>query len=116
MTEAPDEIRLSADKARLTLVYGDADHALSAEYLRVETPSAEARGHAPSQARTVYGKSDVRIAGLEPVGRYAIKIVFDDGHDSGLYSWSLLRDLIDERDARWTAYLDRLKAEGLSRG
>ena len=79
------------------------------------TRSAEARGHAPSQARTVHGKRGVRILAVEGVGNYALRLVFDDGHDSGIYAWSFLRELIDDRDARWQAYLDELAAKGLTR-
>ena len=91
----PSELRLSADKRLLTVSFEDGAHyALGAEYLRVQTPSAEARGHGGAvKPPPVTGKQDVRIARLEPVGNYAVRIVFDDGHDSGLYSWDFLAAL-----------------------
>ena len=115
MQDAPSEVRLSKDRSTLTLVFGTSEHALDAEYLRVLTRSAEARGHSPAQAKTVYGKRNVRITGVEPIGNYALKLVFDDGHDSGIYAWSYLRELIDDRETLWQAYLDELKAKSLGR-
>jgi len=102
----PREIRLSSDKRTLTVTFdGGERFALPAEYLRVESPSAEVQGHHPSQKQTVTGKQDVTIVAVEPVGNYAVRLIFDDGHDSGLYSfdylWELGRDLPD----RWQAYL-----------
>ena len=115
-TEWPDEIRLSPDKSCLTLVFSrDETRVLEAEYLRVESPSAEVQGHAPEEKKLIAGKKAVRIRGLEPVGNYAVRIRFDDGHDSGLFTWSYLRKLADERDAIWGTYLERLQAAGLSR-
>ena len=90
-------------------------HDLPAEMLRVMSPSAEVQGHTPDQRQTVGGKRDVTIAALEPIGNYAVKIVFDDGHDSGLFSWTYLRQLGDEREARWSEYLNELAAKGMSR-
>ena len=115
MNDVPSEIRLAKDRKALTLVYGDGAHALDAEFLRVMTRSAEARGHSPSQAKTVHGKRAVRITGVEPVGNYALRLLFDDGHDSGIYAWSFLRRLIDERDTLWSEYLDELAAKKLGR-
>ena len=86
------------------------------ELLRVESPSAEVKGHAPDQAVTVAGKRHVKIARLLPVGNYAVRIAFDDGHDTGLYTWTYLLKLGREQDKIWAAYLDALKAKGLSRG
>jgi len=88
---------------------------LSAEMLRVMSPSAEVQGHSPDERRTVARKKNVKIKGLEPVGNYAVKIVFDDGHDTGLFAWSYLDLLGREKDARWAEYLAELKAKGLSR-
>jgi len=85
------------------------------EYLRVYSPSAEVRGHGPGQDVLQTGKELVRIVGIEPVGRYAIRLIFDDGHDTGLYSWSYLQELGREQDQRWQAYLDRLAEAGYSR-
>jgi DUF971 family protein len=90
-------------------------HALPAEYLRVESPSAEVQGHGPGQRTIVGGKQNVAIAEIEPVGRYAVRLVFDDGHDTGIYSWDYLYELSIEQDARWAAYLAALAALGLSR-
>ena len=91
----PTELRLNPDKTLLTVSFeGGARYALSAERLRVESPSAEVRGHGGAQKPPpITGKADVKIARLEPVGNYAVRIVFDDGHDSGLYSWDYLQEL-----------------------
>jgi DUF971 family protein len=89
--------------------------ALTAEYLRVESPSAEVQGHGPSQKQIVAGKRGVGILKIEPVGNYAVRLVFDDRHDTGLYSWRYLHELGRERETRWAAYLAALKAKGLER-
>lgn len=115
MTEAPQEVRLSKDRGALTLVYSDGAHALDAEYLRVMTRSAEARGHSPAQAKTVYGKRAVRISAVEPVGNYALRLIFNDGHDSGIYAWTYLRTLIDDRETLWSGYLAELAEKNLRR-
>ena len=118
MTDAewPDEIRLSPDKTRLTLVFsGGEPLVLEAEYLRVESPSAEVQGHSPDEKKTIAGKRGVHIMGLEPVGNYAVRIRFDDGHDTGLFTWAYLKKLGIERGTIWQTYLDRLAAAGLSR-
>ena len=88
---------------------------LSAEYLRVTSPSAEVQGHSPAERKTVAGKRDVFIISAEPIGNYAVKLGFDDMHDTGIFSWSYLRELGAQRAARWAAYLDDLSAKGLSR-
>jgi DUF971 family protein len=88
---------------------------LSAEFLRVYSPSAEVRGHAPGQETLQTGKASVGIDRLEPVGHYAVQLAFDDGHDSGLYSWSYLRDLAENQDRYWHNYLRQLDAAGQSR-
>jgi DUF971 family protein len=90
-------------------------YALPAEYLRVESPSAEVQGHSPDQKQTVAGRRHVGIIGIEPVGHYAVRLVFDDLHDSGIYSWDYLATLGREQDQRWAAYLDALAVRGLSR-
>ena len=95
--------------------HADPGHAWPAEYLRVESPSAEVRGHSPADRRTVGGKRNVAISAVEPVGNYAVRLVFDDGHSTGLYGWSFLAALIREREGRWAEYLERLAAEGLVR-
>ena len=118
MTDAewPDEIRLSPDKTHLTLVFsGSNPLTLEAEYLRVESPSAEVQGHSPDEKKTIAGKRSVRMIGLEPVGNYAVRIRFDDGHDTGLFTWAYLEKLGTERETIWQSYLDRLSAAGLSR-
>ena len=88
---------------------------LPCEYLRVYSPSAEVRGHSPSQAQLQIGKEDVKISDVQPVGRYAVKLVFDDGHDTGLYTWEVLYDLGQNQERYWTEYLERLKASGHTR-
>ena len=112
----PVEVHVSQDKRVLSLHYeGGLVRVLQAEYLRVESPSAEVRGHHPSERKTVSGKRTVTIAAIEPVGNYAIRIRFSDGHDTGLYAWPYLVELADEHPARWQAYLEALEAKGLSR-
>ena len=100
----------------LEIVWPDgARHELPAEYLRVESPSAEVKGHGPGQAVLVHGRRHVGVLRLEPVGNYALRIVFDDLHDSGLYTWANLRALGEERADRWARYLAALAERGLSR-
>lgn len=112
----PSEIKLSADKRLLTVSFDDgASFGLPAEYLRVLSPSAEVQGHGPDERKTVGGKKNVAIRAIEPMGRYAVKLVFDDGHDTGIYSWPHLRELGEKRQEKWTAYLDDLVAKGLER-
>ena len=112
----PTEIRLDKDKHNLKLTFEDGVcFTIPAEALRVLSPSAEVQGHSPEQAVTVPGKKNVRIAALEPVGNYAIRIVFDDGHDTGLYGWGYLRDLGENLEARFAAYLEALAKKGLTR-
>ena len=116
-TPWPIEIRLSADKTTLNVTFESGEClALAAEYLRVESPSAEVQGHAADQKQIVPGKRQVKIGALEPVGNYAVRIVFDDGHDSGLFSWDYLHDLGRDHKSRWPAYLKALKYRRLDRG
>ncbi len=89
---------------------------LEAELLRAESPSAEVKGHGPGQEQLVWGKRNVKIVRLDPVGTYAVRIVFDDGHNTGLYTWPYLHQLGREHDAVWKAYLAKLDAAGFSRG
>jgi DUF971 family protein len=97
----PTELRLNPDKTILTVsLEGGERHALGAEYLRVQSPSAETRGHGGEKPPPLTGKEHVKIARLEPVGNYAVRIVFDDGHDSGLYSWDFLAKLGREAPSR----------------
>lgn len=116
MSAWPSELRLHKSKADLTVAFeGGATFTLPAEYLRVESPSAEVQGHSAHQKRIVGGKRHVKIAGLEPVGNYAVRILFDDGHDTGLYSWDYLHELGREHDRKWAAYLRSLKEKRLER-
>jgi DUF971 family protein len=112
----PTEIRLLRAEKRLEVAFEDgARFALPAEYLRVESPSAEVQGHGPGQKVVVAGRRHVGILRVEPVGHYAVRIVFDDLHDSGIYSWDYLRRLGEEQAERWAAYEAALAARGLSR-
>jgi len=112
----PTELRLSKDRRRLTVSFDDGlSHSFSAEFLRVHSPSAEVQGHSPEQRRIVPGKSKVAIAAIDPVGNYAVRITFDDGHNTGLFSWDYFRTLGDKHDDLWTAYLGELAERGLSR-
>ncbi|EFH13607.1 gamma-butyrobetaine hydroxylase-like domain-containing protein [Pseudoroseomonas cervicalis] len=112
----PVEIRLRQAEKRLELRFDDgAQFSLTAEYLRVESPSAEVQGHGPGQKKLVSGRAEVGILRIEPVGHYAIRLVFDDLHDSGIYSWDYLYRLGAEQAERWAAYEAALAARGLSR-
>jgi DUF971 family protein len=112
----PTELKLNPAKNVLTITFDNAErYELAAEYLRVESPSAEVQGHGPSQRQTVPGKRNVKIKALEPVGHYAVRIVFDDRHDTGLYTWAYLRELGMERDEKWSAYLEELAVQGMKR-
>lgn len=112
----PTEIRLKRAEQILELAFDDGNSfRLPAELLRVESPSAEVQGHSPDQRQLVAGAAGVGILRLEPVGNYAIRIVFDDGHDTGLYSWSYLYELGRDREARWRKYIADMRAAGLSR-
>ncbi|MDX2307030.1 MAG: DUF971 domain-containing protein [Hyphomicrobium sp.] len=95
---------------------GAESYDLSAEMLRVMSPSAEVQGHSPEQRVTVGNKKSVRIRELKPIGTYAVRIVFSDGHDTGLFTWDYLRTLGREKDARWAEYLKELAEKGLGRG
>jgi DUF971 family protein len=112
----PTEIRVG-DKGRLlTVEFDDGGTVeLPAELLRVFSPSAEVQGHSPSQRVLVHGRKHVAIMNVEPVGNYAIRIVFDDLHDSGIYSWQYLHELGETRHEKWQGYLAELAAKGLSR-
>ncbi len=112
----PTEIKLRRSSRVLTLSWEDgATFDLPFEYLRVHSPSAEVRGHGPGQETLQTGKQDVVVTAIEPVGHYAVKLVFDDGHDTGLYSWSYLRELGDNKERNWQSYLDRLEKAGYAR-
>jgi DUF971 family protein len=112
----PTEIRLSKDRRTLTVAFdNDESHALAAEYLRVFSPSAEVQGHSPEQRQVVGGKREVEVIKIEPVGNYAVRLHFDDLHDTGIYSWSYLRELGNDYDELWPRYLSELEERGLSR-
>jgi DUF971 family protein len=112
----PIEIRLKSAEKRLEVDFDDGSRfAFPAEFLRVESPSAEVQGHGPNERRTVPGRRHVGILGLEPVGHYAIRIMFDDMHDTGIFSWDYLYRLGQEQGQRWRDYLAALAAQGLSR-
>ena len=110
------EIRLNKAERVLHVAFDDGSRfSLPVEYLRVESPSAEVQGHGPDQKQTVPGKQKVAVIDIEPVGNYAVRIKFDDLHDTGIYSWDYLYQLGVEYDLRWPAYLAALTAKGLSR-
>lgn len=111
----PSGIELHKQSRKLELVYDDKHYLLSAEFLRVHSPSAEVKGHGPGQEVLQVQKENVGISNIEPVGHYAIKIYFDDGHDSGLFSWDYLYDLCVHQDGYWQTYLEKLMAEGYER-
>jgi DUF971 family protein len=112
----PTELRLDKGRRVLTVAFDDGQSfALPAEMLRVLSPSAEVQGHSEDQRVTVAGKRNVGILRVEPVGNYAVRIVFDDGHDTGIYVWDYLRELGEQRETRWQAYLQDLAAKDLSR-
>jgi len=112
----PTELRVFKEEGRLEIDFSDGHAAsLSAEYLRVESPSAEVQGHGPNQKKIVSGRRNVKIEAVEQVGHYAIRIVFDDRHDSGIYSWAYLRELSETHDERWAAYQAALLYRGQSR-
>lgn len=114
---APTELRVSKDRKLLTVTFpGGRTFQLEAELLRVVSPSAEVQGHSPEQRVTVPGKRNVAILRIEPVGNYAVRITFDDLHDTGIFTWNYLRELGQEKEQRWQAYLDELVQKGLSRG
>lgn len=112
----PLEIRLKSKEKTLEIDFDDGSRfRLPAELLRVESPSAEVQGHVPGQKQIVSGRRHVGIMGLEPVGHYAVRIRFDDLHDSGIYSWAYLHELGRRQDELWEAYLTALEERGLSR-
>ncbi len=112
----PTELRVDAERTTLTVVYDNGKRfALPAEYLRVESPSAEVQGHSAAQKQIVAGKRCVKIGKVEPVGNYAARILFDDGHDTGLYSWDYLYELGRDRDRKWKEYLAALRRTGGAR-
>ena len=116
MSTLPTDIRLHQLSKVLEIAFDDGkEYRLPCEYLRVYSPSAEVRGHGPGQEVLQYGKEHVNISAIEPVGNYAVKLIFDDGHDTGLYSWDYLYGLASHYEQNWQDYLQRLAAAGLSR-
>jgi DUF971 family protein len=112
----PTELKVDKERASLTVSFEDGEvFILPAELLRVMSPSAEVQGHSPEERVTVPGKRSVRIVRIEPVGNYAARIVFDDRHDTGLFTWAYLRELGENKEARWQSYLSELAAKGLMR-
>lgn len=112
----PTEIRLSADRRSLNVAFEDgARYALPAEYLRVSSPSAEVQGHSPLERKVIGGKRAVAILDVQPVGNYAVKLGFDDMHDTGIYGWGYLHTLGREYETRWNTYLSELAERGLDR-
>jgi DUF971 family protein len=112
----PTELRLHKDRKALSVAFDNGESfELSAEYLRVRSPSAEVQGHSPAERRTVAGKRDVRILEVHPVGNYAVRLAFDDMHSTGIFSWDYLFELGRNREAYWRQYLDELNEKRLSR-
>jgi DUF971 family protein len=115
-TAWPKQLRVSPDRRMLTVQFtDDRSFAIEAELLRVRSPSAEVQGHSPAQRVTVGGKSDVTISKVLPVGNYAVRLVFDDGHDSGIFTWSFLSEIGEAKDERWAEYIAELADKGMSR-
>jgi DUF971 family protein len=111
----PTLIKLRTKSRVLELRFDDDSHfELPFEYLRIYSPSAEVRGHGPGQETLQLGKHEVGIKAVEPVGNYAVRLVFDDGHDTGLYSWTYLHELGREREQKWAHYLQRLQELGIA--
>jgi len=116
MSDIPVTIRLRKTSCQITLEYEDGtSFDLPFEYLRVYSRSAEVRGHGPGQGVLQTGKENVRVTSIEPIGHYALRFFFDDGHDTGLYTWEYLYELGARQDEKWRAYLGRLKAAGHDR-
>ena len=111
----PVAVTYHRDSRTLEIDYGDTTAVLSAELLRVYSPSAEVRGHSDAERVLQTGKKHVGIQQIQAIGNYAIRIVFDDGHDTGIYSWEFLKDLHDRRDEYWRDYLTQLKQANASR-
>ena len=112
----PTELRLSKDRKALAVSFDNGDRfSLDAEYLRVHSPSAEVQGHSPDERKTVPGKRNVAILEVQPVGNYAVRLVFDDLHSTGIFSWDYLSELGRNRERKWQDYLDELAGKGLSR-
>ena len=111
MSDIPSKIALHRKRAELELQYGDEAYCLGAEFLRVHSPSAEVQGHGPGQKKIPLNKSDVQIERIEAQGNYAIRLFFDDGHSSGIYTWTYLRELAVNHTALWQTYLQESQIE-----
>jgi DUF971 family protein len=112
----PTDIKLTDQGKLLKVTFDNGESfSLPAEFLRVVSPSAEVQGHGPDQKVTVPGKRYVNIMAVEPVGAYAVRLVFSDGHDTGLYTWEYLHEIGAGQDQLWADYLDAMKSRGLSR-
>ncbi len=112
----PTALRVQEKGAKLSITFDSGEsHNLSAEYLRVESPSAEVKGHGPGQEQLVWGKRYITISKAEPVGSYAVRLIFSDGHSTGLFTWAYLAKLGREHDDIWKAYEAKLVTEGKSR-
>lgn len=107
---APTELRYRQERRELTIAWEREQYVLGAEFLRVHSPSAEVQGHGGEGGTLPLGKQDVAITGIEPVGNYAVRIRFSDGHDTGLYSWDWLRELCRDRDRLWQVYREKAAA------
>ncbi len=116
MSATPTEIRLQKSQRQLKISFdNDTEYELSFEYLRVNSPSAEVKGHGPGQEVLQTGKENVLITAIEPIGHYAVRLIFDDGHATGLYTWNYLYELGQQQATNWKSYLDRLEAAGYAR-
>lgn len=115
-TPWPTEIRLAKDRRSVRVVFDNGvTESFDAEFLRVHSPSAEVQGHSPEQRRLVPGKRDVAISAIDPIGNYAVRITFDDGHNTGLFTWDYFRTLAANRESLWTSYLGDLAKLDLTR-
>ena len=116
MSVKPTDIILHRASHKLEVAFDDGTRfELPCEYLRVESPSAEVQGHGPEQRVWLGGKRDVNIAAIDPVGNYAVVLRFNDGHETGIYTWSFLKELGEEYETRWARYLEALEEQGLER-
>jgi DUF971 family protein len=116
MSPRPTDLILHRASHLLEVAFDDGSrYRLPCEYLRVESPSAEVQGHSPDQRVWVAGKRDVNISAIEPIGNYAVVLRFNDGHETGIYTWSFLKELGEQQETRWVRYLDMLAQQGMSR-
>jgi len=114
--DTPTDIKLRRKSRVVAITYADGrQHSLSFEYLRTHSPSAEVQGHGPGQEVLQIAKENVTVLGMEPIGRYAVRLLFDDGHDTGLYTWKYLRELGEDFYTKWARYLERLAGIGYER-